>query len=50
VRTVGSEQGWRFVNLQTVLRSHFGDEGVLAGYSKKVEFIDETDEMFLLAQ
>ena len=33
-----------------MLQAYFGDRGTLAGYSKRVEFIAETDEMFLLVK
>lgn len=42
--------GWHFVNLEAVLRDHFGDKGAFSGYSRRVEFIADTDEMFLLVQ
>ena len=41
---------WRFVDLLAVLRRHFGDDGVLSGYSKQPEFVHDTDEMFVLVQ
>ncbi|MBD3292547.1 MAG: hypothetical protein GF393_06455, partial [Armatimonadia bacterium] len=45
------EDGWRFTDLEAIVREGLGDsQATLAGYSKKPEFIAETGEMLLLAQ
>lgn len=42
--------GWHYVNIQSLIRNHFEDNGTLVKYTKKVEFIKNTDELFLLVE